>query len=115
MTKRLATLFLSLSWALGFCSLFLFQAPDLSLEKPYQEVQVRSVESMHFSTAVPHQLKVEIPSFKIDWNSFGKFNAEDLFRFLPFQKASFQVLEELYQPQALFDVKITFLHFFFTW
>ena len=115
MTKKLATLFLSLSWVLGFCSFFCFSAPDYSQGITDREVQIQSVDLMRFSSTVPHQISVEIPSFKIDWNSFGKFNAEDLYRMLPYLVASFQVLEELYRPQALFDVKITFLHFFFTW
>ncbi|GMQ23917.1 hypothetical protein Aoki45_05990 [Algoriphagus sp. oki45] len=115
MIRRLAISFLSLSWVLGFCSFFLLSTPDFTQVNTQQEVKIQSVDLVRFSSTVPQQIKVEIPTFKIDWNSFGKFNAEDLFRLLPLQKASLQILEEQYRPKSLFDVKITFLHFFFTW
>lgn len=114
MTKLLSLLMISLSWVIGMIAVFSFDQVAQS-----QDHQVSIQANFDFSQDYEIEisgtnLSLEIPSFKIDWQLFGKHNSdwESLSRTI-LTKLSLQ--EYLKKTLVLFDVKSLFLHFFYPW
>jgi hypothetical protein len=114
MNKLLSIGMISLSWIIGLVAVF-------SFDQVYQPVdqQVSIHANFDFSQDFEIEisstnLSVEIPSFKIDWQLFGKLNSDwETFSRTLITELSLQ--EYLKRTSILFDVKSLFLHFFYPW
>ncbi len=114
MNKLLSLLMISLSWIIGMVAVFSFD------QVPQTEDQQVSVQaSFDFSQDYEIEisgtnLSLEIPSFKIDWQLFGKHNSDwETFGRTIITQLSFQEYPK--KALVLFDVKSLFLHFFYPW
>jgi hypothetical protein len=114
MKKLLSILMISLSWIIGLIAVFsIDQVPQtkdqqISIQTNFDFSQDYEIE---ISSA---NLSIEIPSFKIDWQLFGKLNCEwETFSRTLLTELSMQ--EHIKRTVVLFDVKSLFIHFFYPW
>ncbi len=114
MKKLLSLVMISLSWIVGMIAVFSFdqvnQVEDhgVSIHSNFNFSQDYEIEISSPS------LGVEIPSFKIDWQLFGKLNSNwDFFSSLISTTISKPDFTK--KALALFDVKSLFLHFYYPW
>jgi len=115
MKKLLSLFMITLSWVIGMIAVFSFDQVHISKED--QEVSLQANHNffqdyeIEISTA---SLSVEIPSFKIDWQLFGKLNSnwETISRSI---LTELSLQEYLKNTLVLFDVKTLFLQFFYPW
>ncbi|MEB2775214.1 hypothetical protein SYJ56_07835 [Algoriphagus sp. D3-2-R+10] len=114
MKKQLIAYLLGLIWLVSLSAIFLV-SPQSDLAKIGKERHeiVQEVTSQEILPLISSDTP-KTPSFVIDWNLWSKFNSEwislkyglkDTSLFYSFFKKSF----------ALFDVKVTFIHFFHPW
>lgn len=114
MKKLLSTLMISLSWIIGMIAVFSFEQVPTAKN---QQVTIQS--NFDFSQEAEIEisgttLTIEIPSFKIDWQLFGKLNStwDSIPRMII---AELSLQKYLNHSLVLFDVKSLFLHFFYPW
>lgn len=115
MYKKLSISVLSLSWTFGLIALLSFNPVN---GQGLDHIETSVHESL--TTAISNPLafvldaELEIPKFKIDWNTFGKLNSN--WSFQPIEHVLGSVWNQIPpKSHALFDVKITFIQFFYTW
>tara|TARA_R110002020_G_C15850439_1_gene736077 strand:+ start:269 stop:613 length:345 start_codon:yes stop_codon:yes gene_type:complete len=114
MKKQFSLLILSISWILWFVAVFTFPVSLVSTNIDYTHDSISNLEQVakiQFNAA-PELL--EIPEFKIDWSLNAKLNPEWYFDFLsPFKV--YLASSFFKKSIPLFDVKDTFIHFYYTW
>lgn len=103
------------SWMLTTFSFFLSEQKEYFEQSNEFEYGVQSDNNSIFSDLVYQQFSIDIPSFKVDWSSYGKLNSGGVFNFIILKHHENLELDLLFSTFALFDVKITFVQFFFTW
>lgn len=114
MKKLLSTVMISLSWIMWFIAVFAFPVPAVSSTQDFSHDSFSNptaLAQIQFN-ASPELL--EIPEFKVDWSLNAKLNPEWYVDLIS--------PSEVYLPSSffkkstpLFDVKDTFIHFFYTW
>ena len=114
MKKQLSTLMISLSWVIWFIAVFAFPADTNYASSDHLQDSVSN--PLHLSQiqfkASPELL--EIPEFKVDWSLNTKLNSDFKFELLSPYKA--YLSPSFFKKSVpLFDVKETFIHFFYTW
>lgn len=114
MNKQLSAFMISLSLGIWLVAVFNFS------EQPNFQVQQTSVSVFSNLSGLP-DLKFfelgnhpEVPRFKVDWSLTGKLNSE-LSSIASFADEGCLTSSFFKKVVALFDVKITFMHFFFPW
>ena len=114
MNKQLSLVMITLSWVAWLVAVFAFPiAVDTSVkELTYDSVSSVNGLSKHQFNISPDSL--EIPTFKVDWTLHAKLNPAwyvDLFNIAGVYLSSSFFKKSL----PLFDVKDTFIHFYYTW
>ncbi len=114
MKKLLSTLMISFSWIIGLIAVSSFDQVS-QIENQQVSIQANFDFSQDYEIEISStNLSVEIPSFKIDWQLFGKLNSVwETFSRSIITELSLQ--EYLKKTIVLFDVKSLFLHFFYPW
>lgn len=115
MRKQLSVLMISFSWVVWLAAVFAFPShtwtsfPESARHDT--TVKISDGNSLQFSPSVD---RLEVPSFKVDWRLSGKLNSEWIPAFYSsvntFRPSSF-----FKKSRPLFDVKTTFIQFFYTW
>lgn len=115
MNKRLAASMIFLSWIFGLLAFFQFQPVQAESSHSKQEIYAYPLSDSNFDNSLAQSVQVEVPSFKVDWKLYGKLNASGVHIQVKslLSSPSEKGLPEKSSP--LFDVKTTFLHFFYTW
>jgi lipopolysaccharide export system protein LptC len=113
--KQLIFLALIFSYGMGWFAFLHSEAIHTVPVAQDQEFLFQSTEfnSNHFMLISGYS-SPEVPAFKVDWMQFGKSNAQwvtDPFLQVQLKPSDFWPCSCL----AQFDVKITFLQFFYTW
>lgn len=104
----------SLSWILWFIAVFAFPLTTKSADSGYSLDSVsssRQLTKIQFNSTAE---LLEVPEFKVDWSLTAKlnsdFNFEQISPYKAYLSPSF-----FKKSSPLFDVKDTFIHFFYTW
>lgn len=105
---------ISLSWIIWFVAVFAFPittnstASGSSLDSVSNAVHLTKI---HFNSTAE---LLEIPEFKVDWSLDTKLNSYFNFELLSPYKA--YLSPSFFKKSApLFDIKDTFIYFFYTW
>ncbi|RIW15787.1 hypothetical protein D0X99_10210 [Algoriphagus lacus] len=114
MKKQKIALFLSLTWLIGMIAVFSFPPTlDASTDSSNEQSIIQKISSPEILLRTSSE-SLEIPPFKIDW----RFNG---FLYPPFSVEYFTVypiyLSSSFYDRSnpLFDILITFFHYFHTW
>lgn len=114
MKKQLSILMISLSWVIWFVAVFAFpftpnsKASDASLNSISNSLHLTKIQFNSIAELL------EIPEFKVDWSLDTKLNSYFNFELLSPYKA--YLSPSFFKKSVpLFDVKDTFIHFFYTW
>ncbi|PZX53922.1 hypothetical protein LV84_03030 [Algoriphagus ratkowskyi] len=112
MKKQLSTVMISLSWVLWFAAVIAFPVDSGAHHFSHDSVSALPTHKLIQYNCSPELL--EIPNFKVDWSLNAKLN--------PAWYVDLHFLNEVYlspsffkKSTPLFDVKDTFIHFFYTW
>ncbi|WP_111610348.1 hypothetical protein [Algoriphagus yeomjeoni] len=114
MKKQLSFCMISLSWVMWFVAVIAFPVSiessniDLSHDSVSNHIQLSTIQF----NAGPEILK--IPEFKVDWSLNYKLNSNCKFEFVSPYK-TYLSPSFFKKSLPLFDVKDTFIHFFYTW
>ena len=114
MKKQLSIVMISLSWVIWFIAVFAFPVSNSSSTGDFSQDSVSS--SLHLTKIQfnPSPEILEIPEFKVDWSLNTKLNSDFNFELLnPYKSYLSPAFFKKSVP--LFDVKDTFIHFFYTW
>jgi hypothetical protein len=105
---------LTLCWIIGMSAVFSFPPKIASndiAENTSAVIGEIQGPQIHFRTVADSP---QVPSFKIDWSLIHKFNSI----WIPdFRRVLLEYLAPAFfqKSRALFDVKETFIRFFYTW
>jgi hypothetical protein len=114
MKKQLSVVMISLSLGIWLTAVFNFSGP------PNTQIQQTSISVFSDLSVLP-DLKFfelgnhpEVPGFKVDWSLTGKLNSE-LGNVASITEEGSLPSSFFKKAVSLFDVKITFMHFFYPW
>jgi len=114
MNKQLSAFMISLSLGIWLVVVFNFSG------QPNPQVQQTTISVVSDLSVLP-DLKFfelgnhpEVPRFKVDWSLTGKLNSE-LESFVNLSDMGCLTTSFFKKLVILFDIKITFLHFFYPW
>lgn len=114
MKKQLSALMISLSLGIWLVAVFNFSGQSNS------QVQQTTISVVSDLSVLP-DLKFfeltnhpEVPTFKVDWSLTGKLNSA-LESFANLSDLGCLTSSFFKKIDVLFDIKITFLHFFYPW
>lgn len=114
MKKQLSAVMISLSLGIWLIAVFNFSGqPDLQIKQTSISVlsDLSGVPELQFFELGNHP---EVPGFKVDWSLSGKLNSE-LESFTSLSEMGRLTTLFFKKVVTLFDIKITFLHFFYPW
>lgn len=113
MNKQRIALLLGLVWLVSLCAMLSFP-PQLqfdSNEDSIGAVHEADAPAIHLLISGDHP---KTPAFVVDWSVWAKFNSPG--SPVQFRGKSSPLLSSLFKKSlALFDVKVTFTHFFHHW
>jgi len=114
MKKQLSLVMLSLSWVAWLIAVFALPITADSTVKDFSHDSVSNLlqpTQIQF-TASPELL--EIPEFKVDWTLKSKLNSDWYYDLL--SPSGVYLSPSFFNKSLpLFDVKDTFIHFYYTW
>ncbi len=105
---------ISLSWVIGFMAVFAFSSPNESSENNHSHDSVSNLvqfSKIQFNSGTEI---LEIPEFKVDWSLNAKLNPAWYVDLLNPCKA-YLASSFFKKSLPLFDVKDTFIRFFYPW
>ena len=114
MKKQLSLVMISLSWVAWLVAVFVFPVSSYSFNKDFSQDSVSNLSQItHIQfNATPELL--EIPEFKVDWSLNAKLNPDWYFDLI--SPSEVYLSPSFFKKSiSLFDVKETFIHFFYTW
>ncbi|MDR7131953.1 hypothetical protein J2X69_004319 [Algoriphagus sp. 4150] len=114
MKKQLSIVMISLSWVIGFMAVFAFSGTVEASENNRSHESVSSLVQFSSNQFNAGTELLEIPEFKIDWSLNAKLNPEWYVDLLTPGKV-YLASSFFKKSVPLFDVKDTFIHFFYTW
>jgi len=112
MKKQLSITMISLSWMAWLIAVFSFPAPHIKDNAGHET----AVNDLSFSQTMQLNGSAEVPEifdYKVAWSFIS--SAVYSWEFKHFTKISDQVFSFSKKSTPLFDVKITFIHFYYTW
>ncbi|MEB2775920.1 hypothetical protein SYJ56_11425 [Algoriphagus sp. D3-2-R+10] len=114
MKNQLSIVLFSLSWVLWFGAVLAFPvSTDFAINDFSHDSVSNHVQHINIQLNASPEL-VEIPDFKVDWSLNAKLNPNWYFDLL--HPGKVYLSSSFFKKSIpLFDVKDTFLHFFYTW
>lgn len=114
MKKQLSLVMIALSWVAWLVAVFAFPISENSTLKDFSHDSVSTINGLAQIQFNSGPELLEIPEFKVDWSLNAKLNPDWYFDLLSPRKA--YLSPSFFKKSIpLFDVKVTFLHFFHTW
>jgi hypothetical protein len=115
MKNRLPFAVLSLSWLIGFISVFFISEANLKIDKKYQSYSwIQEISGPEIHQIASSLEKLSIPAFEMDWRVDWKLSIGWIPSFLSSSRV-FLAPSFFQKSRALFDVKEIFIHFFHPW
>ena len=114
MKKQLSLGMISLSWVAWLVAVFVFPISEDSSSIDYSVHSVSNINGLAQIQFNSGPELLEIPEFKVDWSLNSKLNPDWYFDLLSPSKA--YLSPSFFKKSIpLFDVKDTFIHFFYSW
>ncbi|MFC5623810.1 hypothetical protein [Algoriphagus winogradskyi] len=114
MKKQLSFLVISLSWVIWFIAVFAFPVSTTSTHTDFSHDSVSNHIQLSANPLSAGIDILKIPEFKVDWSLNYKLNSDYKFELISPYKAYLSP-SFFKKSLPLFDVKDTFIHFFYTW
>lgn len=105
---------ISLSWVLWFVAVFSFPITIASADKDFSRDSISSLNGPAQIQFNSNSELLEIPEFKVDWSLNARLNPDWYFDSI--SPSGVYLSSSFFKKSTpLFDVKVTFIHFFHTW